>query len=140
MSIKYPYVAAHQRVQTERGKAAEHACQTCGGQAYDWAYSNENPDPKELTDDSGRVYSNDPSFYIPMCRPCHRTYDFLHSKPTCPHGHPYEGGNLYISTKGHRVCRACHAEQARKRRQTPEAKAQERERSRRRHAARKEAK
>lgn len=27
--------------------------------------------------------------------------------PNCPHGHPYSGDNLIISTPGWRVCRAC---------------------------------
>ena len=30
------------------------------------------------------------------------------AKTTCPHGHPYEGGNLYVVPKtGHRVCLTC---------------------------------
>ncbi len=29
------------------------------------------------------------------------------AKTHCPHGHPYSGRNLYISPRGHRVCRAC---------------------------------
>ncbi len=29
-------------------------------------------------------------------------------KATCPHGHPYAGDNLYVSTDGKRRCRECH--------------------------------
>lgn len=29
------------------------------------------------------------------------------SKSLCPHGHPYEGDNLYISPKGDKRCREC---------------------------------
>lgn len=29
------------------------------------------------------------------------------AKTHCPHGHPYSGENLYVNTKGQRVCRTC---------------------------------
>ena len=37
-------------------------------------------------------------------------------KTHCPQGHPYDEVNTYRTTKGHRICRACHAERARRRR------------------------
>jgi hypothetical protein len=32
---------------------------------------------------------------------------------TCPKGHPYDGGNLYIDPRGRRLCRACNTERQR---------------------------
>lgn len=31
----------------------------------------------------------------------------LSEKPTCPHGHPYSGDNLYITREGWRQCKTC---------------------------------
>lgn len=32
----------------------------------------------------------------------------IHARKThCPKGHPFEGSNLYLTSKGHRVCRTC---------------------------------
>ena len=41
------------------------------------------------------------------------------AKTHCPNGHPYSGDNLYVTPKGHRVCKAC--------KNTPERKAAMRE-------------
>jgi hypothetical protein len=39
-------------------------------------------------------------------------------KVACPKGHPYEGDNLLINSKGHRECRRCRREgEARRRKQ-----------------------
>jgi len=35
-------------------------------------------------------------------------------KTHCPKGHPYSGPNLRIAPDGHRICRTCKAEQARR--------------------------
>lgn len=136
MTPKNGYETAHSRTSRARSKAAGYACVACKEQAKDWAYNHDEPDPNAITDHRGRVYSNDPSFYVPMCRPCHRAFDILHGKPNCPQGHPYEGENLHISTAGYRICRACHAEQQRAARKTPEYQARERERGLRRKAER----
>jgi hypothetical protein len=75
---KVKYIGAHVRVHRLRGKATEHQCKHCGGQAAEWAYDHE--DPNELH--SGRLgrakdllYSVDPAHYIPLCRECHRVFD-----------------------------------------------------------------
>ena len=36
-------------------------------------------------------------------------------KTHCPQGHPYEGDNLYIDSRGKRRCKTCIAEQAARR-------------------------
>lgn len=71
------YLAAHYRVRTYRGKATEHTCVDCGGQAHEWAYDHRDPD--EIVADSGyhkgMPYSPDPSHYQPMCKTCHKRFD-----------------------------------------------------------------
>ena len=136
MNAKNEYIAAHQRTQSVRGKASEQECVTCAGPAYDWAYNNDAPDPSEITDHTGRVYSNDPSYYMPMCRRCHRQYDSIHAKPNCPKGHPYQGDNLIVESDGTRRCRECRNDYQRNLRKMPEHQAKERERSQKRNAAR----
>lgn len=135
MSPKHAYVTAHERVRRVRGKASGYPCTRCPSPAYDWAYNNDSPDPEAKTDHRGRVYSDSPGFYIPMCRRCHRNFDEQHAKPNCPKGHPYEGENL-LTGEGHRRCRECRNEHQRNLRKTPEHKERERERSRRRTAER----
>lgn len=71
------YFAIHQRLKVTRGKAREHTCTECGGQARHWAY--DNADPNERTD-NGLRYSTDPNHYRPMCVSCHRNFDFKHSQ------------------------------------------------------------
>lgn len=36
-------------------------------------------------------------------------------KTHCPHGHPYDAANTYVTAAGHRHCRACHRESERRR-------------------------
>lgn len=55
--------AVHDRLRRVRGRAADHPCIDCGGQARDWAF--EEP--------SG--YSTDLSRYHPRCRSCHAKQD-----------------------------------------------------------------
>ena len=38
------------------------------------------------------------------------------AKPNCPAGHAYAPENTYLTPRGHRRCRACHREEARKKR------------------------
>ncbi len=70
------YHAAHYRVRAARGFPGDHSC-ACGAQAQEWAYGH--TDPNELTQkggqNDGQKYSLDPSFYEPMCLPCHRGKD-----------------------------------------------------------------
>lgn len=67
------YDAVHQRMRRLNGPARDHACNHCGRPARHWAYKH--GDPQELVDDRGYGYSLDPSFYIPLCVPCHKSYD-----------------------------------------------------------------
>lgn len=39
------------------------------------------------------------------------------AKLHCPQGHPYDEGNTYVNSRGHRACRVCHATKERIRRQ-----------------------
>jgi NAD-dependent SIR2 family protein deacetylase len=57
------YRAAHARIVAARGKAEEHACVDCGGQAKDWSHRH------------GAGYSTHPFDYDPRCRKCHYAYD-----------------------------------------------------------------
>jgi hypothetical protein len=69
------YGPAHTRIVRKSGSASIHACQNCGTQAEDWAYLHGAPD--EQCDDRGRRYSTDPTYYVPLCRSCHKTFDNL---------------------------------------------------------------
>lgn len=71
------YIAAHHRCRTLWGSARQYPCVTCGNPAEDWAY--DGTDPTELFDNE-RVewvvaYSRFPEFYMPMCKPCHKSRD-----------------------------------------------------------------
>lgn len=55
--------ACHARIRVERGVAREHMCTHCPCPATDWAHIHE-------TD------VRDPYNYMPLCRSCHRKYDF----------------------------------------------------------------
>lgn len=92
MTPKHAYVTAHDRIRRVRGKASARDCVTCGRQAHDWAYNHEQPDPQEIINEAGLVYSDDPSYYTPMCRKCHRQFDV--------------GYNL-IMDRGKKKCREC---------------------------------
>jgi hypothetical protein len=133
------YVGAHQRVYRAHGSAAEHSC-ACGAQAKYWAYNHESPDPNELVSPEGQRYSGEPSYYLPMCAPCHARFDRKHITH-CPSGHPYSGGNLLIEN-GKRKCRACVYARNRERNRkglTPEARARKSQLQRERRAARRAA-
>lgn len=67
------YEAAHDRVKRYRGAPSSHAC-ACGKQAEDWAYLHTDPEP--LVDERGRPFSDDVDRYAPMCRSCHKTFDW----------------------------------------------------------------
>lgn len=68
------YDAVHQRLRSQRGRAAEHTCSHCAAQALQWAYDNNDPDERTDTK-SGLRYSIDLDHYIPLCASCHRLFD-----------------------------------------------------------------
>lgn len=56
------YMRRHGMVADARGKAKQHKCEHCSGQAFDWA----------------TIYGTDgsrPEDYMPLCRSCHIAYD-----------------------------------------------------------------
>lgn len=74
------YHGAHQRTVSERGKASEYPCEHCGVSAQQWAFDHETPAERRLYEEAGKqsegmVYSFDSCDYIPLCVPCHKTYD-----------------------------------------------------------------
>lgn len=69
------YDAAHRRADKQFGRAKTHSCAHCGGSAADWAYDHEDEE-RLICADSGLEYSLDPSHYIPLCKSCHRKFDF----------------------------------------------------------------
>lgn len=73
------YVGAHARLRRTRGRAADLPCSQCGGPAAHWAYDHQDPDEKVGTDHGSQVpFSLDPARYLPMCVPCHKSYDLAH--------------------------------------------------------------
>lgn len=67
------YVSAHYRVKFLHGSASTHGCADCGNSATDWSYNH--TDPGEFTDERGRPYSLDPTYYAARCRSCHKVFD-----------------------------------------------------------------
>jgi hypothetical protein len=118
------YSQAHLRLKTDRGRADQYECISCGGQAREWAYMGDGSDA--LTDDLGRLYSTDQTAYEPMCVACHRRHDraVADGRPIdeCPRGHKWDEANTGIRRSrskgvGLRFCRACHRENAAERRE-----------------------
>lgn len=68
------YDAAHFRLRDQRGRAREFDCATCGERADEWAYLGGAPDEQKDAA-TGRPYTLDLSFYVPLCRHCHRRSD-----------------------------------------------------------------
>jgi hypothetical protein len=68
-----PYSNAHARAKTAFGSAAYNECDFCGLTAEQYALDWAAPDIRY--DNKGRAYSDDPSWYMPACRRCHRAYD-----------------------------------------------------------------
>ena len=67
------YMTVHSRLQAEKGPASAHQCVDCEGRAKDWAFTYTCTDPK-----GSRFgpYSTDLKHYQPMCRQCHRRFDY----------------------------------------------------------------
>ncbi len=74
---KVAYKSAHEAVRRHRGRAAEHDCDGCQKRAKHWAYDHLDPDERR---DGERVYSNNPSHYLPMCVSCHHRFDRSHAR------------------------------------------------------------
>jgi len=124
------YAGAHARVGYVRGRAADQTCIDCGRAAVEWSYSYRDPD--QVTDSECRVYSQDPAFYEPRCKPCHQSQDrhrdplgrFMSAPPgsprpepktRCSHGHEFTPENTRMDTKGVRRCRECERTNAQRR-------------------------
>lgn len=67
------YRAAHQRVETARGRASDLDCFDCGRQAQHWSYDHN--DSGELVTPEGHPYSANPDHYSPRCVSCHKLQD-----------------------------------------------------------------
>lgn len=67
------YNPTHRFVARLKGSAATFCCVDCLEPANEWSYTGDAPD--EQTDDQGRRYSRDPSYYTPRCTRCHRFFD-----------------------------------------------------------------
>lgn len=68
-----PYRRAHARARLKYGPAGYNPCEFCGLTAEDYALDWTAPDIQR--DDKGRAYSDDPDWYLILCRRCHREYD-----------------------------------------------------------------
>lgn len=62
------YQNAHRRVYRLWGSASQYPCVRCGGSAKDWAYDGMDPS-------SSINCSQNPEFYMPLCRRCHSYFD-----------------------------------------------------------------
>jgi hypothetical protein len=82
------YVAIHDRVAADRGKACVHACSHCPEQAEQWALvpgygrsergkgGHTADEPNLRASPTGQLYSLDIMDYEPVCEPCHRRLDY----------------------------------------------------------------
>jgi hypothetical protein len=69
------YGGFHRRLRSLRGRAADHPCADCGGQAQHWSYDRSDPRQRETPEGP---YSTDPARYVPRCVPCHKAFDLRH--------------------------------------------------------------
>jgi hypothetical protein len=72
MGVSNQYNKAHRAVADERGKANVSQCVWCGGFADEWAYDWSDPNERS---ENGRVWSDDPDRYMPLCVPDHLAFD-----------------------------------------------------------------
>ncbi len=70
------YRAVHNRLRTERGRAAGYLCK-CGRNARQWAYLGGAPDERRSKEGP---YTPDLGFYEAMCIPCHKRMDLARIK------------------------------------------------------------
>jgi NAD-dependent SIR2 family protein deacetylase len=87
------YNAAHKRPVAIHGPAKNYPCCVCGNQAEEWSYNYQDPNERyeKISDNRNNAvrnlaYSGDPSFYQPMCHPCHTSFDKKHGKATSGKG------------------------------------------------------
>ena len=66
------YKKVHNDLSEKRGLAASHLC-VCGKIARFWAYQYSDSSPS--IDQAGRLFSENPDCYAPMCAGCHRRLD-----------------------------------------------------------------
>lgn len=97
------YMSAHNRNRKVNGRAAEKHCEHCDLPADDWALDHGKPGIV-TTEDRFGAYSDNPDDYIPLCKSCHKAFDFPVTH--CPQGHEYAGQNL-IWDNNKRKCRTC---------------------------------
>lgn len=64
--------AMHQRVRRAKGRAADHACVDCGGQAAQWSYDHLDTDERPGIKGP---YSLGLDHYVPRCVRCHKRFD-----------------------------------------------------------------
>lgn len=70
------YSGAHRRVEKAKGKATDHDCVDCSGQAKQWSYDHGDPDElHEVYREYELPYSLDPDRYDPRCFECHKNFD-----------------------------------------------------------------
>ena len=77
------YTEAHKEVTARRGKAADHTCVDCGGQADEWCFNHSTAEDRVCYMGGAAVgdrrawfpYSTEPADYDPRCGPCHHSYD-----------------------------------------------------------------
>jgi hypothetical protein len=70
------YKAIHKRLRRLRGRASDHACVGCGGQAQEWSYDHNDLNEVQGVHRGRPVaVSDDPMHYQPRCSSCHRYYD-----------------------------------------------------------------
>jgi hypothetical protein len=70
------YVGAHRRVYRAKGKAPDYTCELCGEQAEDWSYNYKDVNEFETIWDGRLIrYSTDVSYYVPLCKRCHKNKD-----------------------------------------------------------------
>jgi hypothetical protein len=67
------YKTCHNRVKSLRGRASDHTCVDCQGQANDWSYIGGASD--EMFSPKAGAYSGNPAFYAARCKPCHTSFD-----------------------------------------------------------------
>lgn len=71
------YFAVHRRLLAQRGKASEHRCRDCGGQAQEWSYDGGSAGEQTGIEPGaeGLKYTTDLMAYSPRCTGCHSTLD-----------------------------------------------------------------
>lgn len=71
----------HARLTKMRGRADTHLCTHCRDRAQEWAYDYTVPNPR--VSDLGSPYSVDLWHYLPLCIPCHKSFDAANREQSC---------------------------------------------------------